>query len=231
MKIIIVSCTKKKTLKGFIDDTPLGKSWKKNPDIWNGLPYLDNKLGLSECYNKSIEKIDIESGHDDDVVLAFCHDDLYLTDLFLKEKLEKAFETYDVVGVAGSSSFSLKNERVAWHFSPKESWAGFVEHPCQNGGSEQTYMSYFGRVPSQVVVIDGLFIAVKLQTLIANNIRFQEQYKFHLYDTAFCLECLKKDLKIGVVGIHTCHLSHGLGLNSEEYIQGEKLLKEQYGEK
>jgi len=227
-KIAVVSCTQKKTKEEFDTKTPLGKSIQKLlklGEIDYYTPFLDNKKGLSECYNLGIEKY-----KDCDTIL-FCHDDLFLLDIFLREKLEKAFKSYDVVGVAGSSSFSLKNERISWHISPKESWSGFVEHPYINGVEGQTYMTYFGPVPKSVAVLDGLLICCKVKPLIDNNIRFQEQYKFHLYDTSFCLECLKKDLKLGVIGIHVQHNSHGLGLNSDEYIQGEQILKQQYGTK
>ena len=236
--IIPISCTQQLTLKEFYDNTCLGQSIIKHRKVGNicGAEkiFLDNKKGLSECYNEAIE-IMIESvkagAIPEDSILMFVHDDLYISDIFLKEKLEKAMETYDVVGVAGSSDFSLNRERIGWHISPKESWAGFVEHPYTNSVDDQTYMSYFGPTPKNVAVIDGLIICVKLKSLIDNNIRFQEQYKFHLYDTAFCLECLKKQLKIGVINLHVYHLSHGLGLNSEEYLEGEKLLRKQYGSK
>jgi len=233
--IIPISCTQQKTLKDFRENTCLGQSIEKHDAIGNVCDinkiFLDNKRGLSECYNEAIEDIfgDVKVGHvPEDSILLFCHDDLYISDIFLKEKLLKAMETYDVVGVAGSSDFSLNRERIGWHISPKSSWAGFVEHPYTNGVDGQTYMSYFGPTPKDVAVIDGLIICVKLKSLIDNNIRFQEQYKFHLYDTAFCLECLKKQLKIGVINLHVYHLSHGLGLNSEEYLEGEKILRKQY---
>ena len=221
MKIIIISCTQK-SMEDFMSE-PLGQSWKKHPDIDDGIIYDNNTKGLSECYNNAIDKIN------ENAILLFCHDDLFLLDLFLKEKLEKAFETYDVVGVAGSSYFSLKNERVAWHISPKESWSGFVEHPYTNGVDGQTYMTYFGPTPKQVAIIDGLFIAVKFQTLIDNNISFQEEFTFDGYDTSFCLECLKKNLKIGVTNIHTYHLSHGEGIRDDKYIEVSNMLRKKYG--
>lgn len=231
-KIIIISCTQKN--KEEFKHTPLGKSIEKQhklDNIFDSIIFTENKKGMSECYNSGMKEIMSSNDKIDDIIVIFCHDDLYLLDVFLKEKLEKSFETFDVVGVAGSSSFSLKNERVAWHFSPKESWSGFVEHPYQNGGSEQTYMTYFGPVPKKVAIVDGLFIAVKLKSLIDNDVRFNEIFKFHGYDTAFCLECLKKNLKIGVAGIHTCHLSHGEGIRNDSYVEMSNLLREQYREK
>ena len=97
MKLIAVSCTMEKDEKTFFDNFPLGKSVKKNTDIYESIIFFDNKKGLSECYNEAIEKAKQDKMLEDSVLL-FCHDDLSLGDIFLKEKLEKAFETFDVVG-------------------------------------------------------------------------------------------------------------------------------------
>ena len=222
--IYIISCTKNNKVE--FSKSPLGESITKHKQIGNisdSIIYFNNTKGLSENYNDAIRKIKT-----DNPILIFCHDDVYLLDIFLKEKLIKAFKEYDVVGVAGSSYLSLKNERIAWHISPKNTWSGYVEHPYDK---DQQYMSYFGPTPKRVAVIDGLFIAVKLNTLIDNNIKFQEEFKFDGYDTSFCLECLKKDLNIGVVNIHTQHLSHGEGIKNNDYIIISNILKEKYHKK
>lgn len=186
------------------------------PSNWNGteiIVYFDNKKGLSECYNEAIEaEMRIKTDY-----LVFIHDDVLITDAFWKEKLEGWFTTYDVIGVAGSSNFSVKRKPVCWSNCPPKDWAGSVEHPSddKSGGVGGTFITSFGMTPKQVLVIDGLFMAVNLRRL--GDVRFDPVFNFDFYDTDFCISCVKAGLKIGVVNIMCYHDSHGKGIKSERY--------------
>ena len=202
MKLLLVSCTKKS--KSEFDETPLGKSLSKHKDI-KSLIYYNNSTGLSECYNKAIKQAKQEKY--DTIILV--HDDVYLTDIFLKEKLEKAFQQYDIVGIAGSSEFKLK-QPIVWHNSSRDSWAGAAEHSLKDGNdSDNTYWTFFGPTPKKCIVIDGVFIAINLNKIKNDTILFDEQFTFHFYDLDMCINAYKLGFVTGVTNIHMTHMSHG----------------------
>ena len=173
-----------------------------------------NRRGLSTIYNEAIDR-EQKAGDFDALVLV--HDDVYLTDVFWKEKLEKGFENYDIIGLAGTSYLSLKNMNlttpIAWHNSPKDRWVGSVEHQTPNKDSFQ--WTHFGPAPAPALTIDGLFIAVNLKTI--EDVRFDEDFAFHFYDLCFCLDAYKKQKNVGVANIHTTHMSRGEGILNKEY--------------
>ena len=48
----------------------------------------------------------------------------------------------------------------------------------------------FGDVPKDVILLDGLFLAVRTKSIALHDVRFDEQLKgFHCYDIKFCLDC------------------------------------------
>lgn len=206
MKFAIVSCTSSN--ESDFKNLPLGKSisrLSKAIDFTTDIFY-ENTAGLSTRYNEAIDK------HKDSVdALVFVHDDVFISDVFLDEKLEQGFKTYGILGVAGSSRFLL-NEPIVWHNSPKDTWSGSVEHPMVNkgatGSTAQTYYwSSFGPAPKTCAVIDGLFIAADLKQI--GKVRFQPEFDFHFYDLAFCMEAYFEKVKVGTSNIHLTHMSHG----------------------
>lgn len=235
MNLILVSCSQKNEKE--ILNTPIYKSYQK----LNKINAIDHKIlftsntnGLSKSYNKSIKIIENNIKNNlykkEDTYIIFVHDDVYITDIFLKEKLQKAFNNFDIVGVAGSTIIDLNSERVGWHLSSKEYLSGSVEHLVNNKiENSPTYWTYFGITPKRVIVIDGLFIAVKYTSINDKNyLYFDEQFTFDLYDIDFCLNANKHNLKIGTYNIHLTHLSQGEGINDERYIKSEHLLRKKY---
>ena len=137
----------------------------------------------------------------------FVHDDVEIHSVDLKQRLNKAIEKYDIVGVAGSSSHSLKSP-VLWHNSPREQWSGAVEHPVVEDGD--TYSTnYFGEYPKQVITLDGLFLAVNMEKALEHELSFDEQFDFHFYDLDFSVSASTKGMKCGTWNIPTTHYSHG----------------------
>lgn len=211
MNIEVVSCTQ--CDENAFDKTPLGKSLIKH-----NLPlkvFFNNENGMPMCYNKALH----ESNAD---YILFVHDDVFLNDVFLIEKLEKAFNKFDVVGLAGSSNFSIERTPICWHNSPKESWSGAVLHPMVDKHDDKFIMTTFGETPKQVVIVDGLFIAINRKKVIEANVRFNEAFDFHFYDTAFCIDATLAKLSIGTVPILCTHMSHGGGIKTPEYAQLQK---------
>ena len=230
MRFAIVSCTT--STEETFKNTSLGKSLSRLEKIldFSTKIFYENKEGLSTCYNKAIEVFlkrrqdELVNYKDSIDALVFVHDDVSLTDIFLDEKLETGFKTYGILGVAGSSKFSL-NEPVVWHNSPKECWSGAVEHPMVNKdvAPGSFYYTLFGATPKTCAVIDGVFIAIDLTKI--GKLRFQEEFMFHFYDLAFCMEAYFEKIKIGTTNVHLTHMSHGDYRNSGWTEMQDKFVK------
>ncbi len=215
----LVSCTKRNERDR--DHLPIWENLYQHKLIrgTDATIFFENAEGLSKRYNEAIET---ELSHGTKY-LVFVHDDVLITDAFWREKLREGFDKFDVIGVAGSSNFSVKRTPVCWSNCPQKDWAGAVEHPVRDksGGKTGTYVTSFGPTPKEVLVVDGLFMAVNLMKI--GNVRFDEKFDFDFYDADFCINCVKSGLKLGVVNVMCYHDSHGAGIRSERY---ENLQKE-----
>ena len=182
--------------------------------------HVNNKDSLSSVYNQYINK-DFKNE-----ILVMCHDDLYIDDLKLQEKIQTALKTYDVIGLAGTTGPLNIRPPVLWHImgGPRENYRGSVAHFKERGNTKQLFSTNFGLTPDRVLLIDGLFIATKVQTLLDNNIKFDETNpaRFHFYDLDFCLQCNAAKLKIGVWPIWCIHASHGLQEYTSEFLTGQE---------
>lgn len=177
-----------------------------------------NTTGLSKLYNYYLSSEDIL-----DDIIVFMHDDVEVHDQFFVEKLIKAHETYDIVGLAGATTQKYSRDKpTVWHHckeNPNDT-RGIVAHYIPkgfNGVAENHYNSaYFGPTPAPVAVIDGLFMSVKGESLAGKNVTFDNDFDFHHYDMAFCVRAKKAGLNIGVWPIFVVH--HGLGeFNTPEW--------------
>jgi hypothetical protein len=169
----------------------------------------DNRLGLSSAYNAKLRKYAATEVE----FLVFVHDDVYIDDLKLPDKLTAAHAKlgYDIIGAAGAVQARVA-EPALWHLmSERTQHRGFVHHFLDNG---QVHCSSFGPTPSEVVLIDGVFMAVHLPSVVRKGWQFNENYEFHHYDLASCLDAKKKGLRIGVYPIHIIHESPGLDSTS-----------------
>jgi GT2 family glycosyltransferase len=212
----------------FIIATPLSKSdFQEKAAIAITLDKLncdyeviyENKEGLTKVYNRFITE------DNKGKKLIFIHDDVIVEDLFIFEKLDLAFEKFDIIGLAGATKCDLNAQIMAWHLmAPRESYVGEVAH--SKGGINWT--TVFGQTPARALVIDGLFIAVNVDILLETGTRFDEDFDFHHYDISFCLQANKNKLKIGVYPIRVVHFGLGDSMNSPEWVENAKKFKEKY---
>lgn len=204
-KVVIVSCTQKGPNQH--SEVLLYQSFEsggmsrfaKLDMVW------ENTEGLSAVYNRKISEY-ANSGVD---FLVFVHDDVYIDDLKLEDKLNMArFNLgFQIIGVAGAVALKIEFPAL-WHImTGKNEGRGFVHHSV---GGPQTAVVNFGPTPSEVLVMDGLFMAIHLPSILASRWRFNEAYRFHHYDLASCLDAAKHGVKMGVFPIHLIHLSKGL---------------------
>lgn len=183
----------------------------------------NNQLGLSERYNQILNK---HSNNFDNIV--FIHDDVFVDDALVCEKLERAHSKFDIVGLAGGVNPKIKAPAL-WHlmcggFNGGNLY-GAVSHPCT---SDQIMFTNFGPTPARVAILDGLFLSILTKRTNETKWRFNENYNFHHYDIASCLDANKHKLKLGVAPIWVMHNSPGLlSFEDKNFLQSqEKFLKE-----
>jgi len=212
------------------------------------VPFCENKIGLSELYQSYLDGTEIE---DADYVI-FMHDDLVIHDHFVFKKLINAHQTYDIVGLAGATSQDYtKSGPPVWHLAmdhPSDG-RGFVSHFVPKGfnGAPEPYVNsaYFGPSPSPVVVIDGLFISIKLSSIFTkdtdDDLRyldcsmhhatqlFDKEFTFHHYDLSFAWNAHDHDLSMGVCPIFCIHAGLGEFRDDNLWQDLAKRFKAKYG--
>lgn len=182
-----------------------------------------NREGLSVMYNSILK----EHLNDFDYIV-FLHDDVYVDDLGVCEKLIKAHTQFDIVGLAGGVNPIIKAPAL-WHLMcggfQSNNLRGAVSHPCSK---DQIMFTSFGPTPARVAILDGLFLSVKTKSVKETNWKFNESYNFHHYDIASCIDANKKKLKLGVAPIWVMHNSPGLLSFEDKNFNAsqEKFLKE-----
>jgi hypothetical protein len=222
-KVAIVSCTRK--LKEEAHTLPLYRSWKDGLNTPNYKLDIvwDNEDGMPVVYNRKLQEY-----KDTEVEFVVCvHDDVYIDDLKLYEKLKQANGLgYNLVGLAGGLNPRLSDPAL-WHIMvDRNQQRGEVAHPA--GNNNQTMTTSFGPTPSRVAIMDGLFIAVHMPSVSKTDWKFNENYTFHHYDISSCIDANRKALKLGVYPIHVIHSSPGLlSIHNKIWANSnEKFLKE-----
>lgn len=185
----------------------------------------ENSEGLSKVYNRKMKQ---HAGGGVEFIV-FVHDDVYIDDLKLVEKLSIAHNSlgYDIIGVAGSAGLKVAYPSL-WHLmsDPKDR-RGFVSHFAAPG---QIICSSYGGTPSRVVAADGLFLGVHLPTALERGWKFNESYEFHHYDVSSCLDAVRLGLKVGVYPIHLIHDSPGLeSLSNPQWNASNQKFLSEYG--
>ncbi len=222
MKFCIFCCTKhsdeKQTelYKSVIEFEKLDVFFKK-----------ENADGLSASYNNFLNS---KEADEYDAVI-FCHDDLYIDDLKLEQKLMKAFDLgYDIVGLAGCINPAIQKPAL-WHLMAGGvqggNLRGRVGHFADNN-SDDYFVTSFGKTPSRVIILDGLFLAVNIKAAKAAKWKFNENYNFHHYDIASCLDANSKKLRLGVYPINVMHRSHGLKDFDKKFTESEERFLKEY---
>jgi hypothetical protein len=165
----------------------------------------NNTQGLSKRYNAFIDKCGSRYEY-----IVFVHDDVFVDDLNVCQKLINAHNNFDIVGLAGGVNPVVKPPAL-WHIMcggfGSGNLRGAVAHPAT---ADSIAMTSFGITPCRVAVLDGLFLSVKVSSIKKVGWKFNENYTFHHYDIASCIDANKKKLKLGVTPIWVIHNSPGL---------------------
>lgn len=232
--ITIVSATKEPQ-QSFSTNTALGRTLSisyPRYDISTRIFY-NNKIGLSELYNTVINDPTV----DKDEILLFLHDDVFLPDFFWFKRAVSALKIFDLIGVAGNKR-RIPNQ-PAWCFTdvrlePPERgvvWDDFgnLSGIVGQGDSFPCKLSIFGVQSMRCKLLDGVLLGAKKSVFVDNDIRFDEQFKFHFYDMDICRQFESAGLKIGTADISVIHESPG-NFGSPSWQAGYNRYLEKWGQ-
>ena len=164
---------------------------------------FDNTRALPEIYNARIRAPD-GSG-----LLVFVHDDVWIDDYFLADRVIEGLRTYDVIGVAGNRRRA--DHQPAWGFlDTRWTWdkanvSGSIAHGAKPFGA----VSFYGPAPADCELLDGVFLAARKSALLASGVLFDPRFDFHFYDLDFCRSARSRGLRLGTWPICLTHQSGG----------------------
>jgi hypothetical protein len=188
--------------------------------------HYQNKKGLPSLYNQYISE-----EYKNDYVI-FVHDDVLIADMFASDKIFAGFEKYDIIGLAGSTKI-VNKDFPAWHFMAgwqdpsigKKYSVGEVAHKFPDGNITT---SQYGPAWGRALLLDGLFLGVKIESLLKSSCTFDEDFKFHHYDLSFCLRANEAKLKMGVIQLFCYHAGLGDSINTDEWKQSAATFNQKY---
>ena len=176
----------------------------------------NGEKNLSQVYNEIIS----ESIYD---VVVLCHDDIYFDTKNWFKKIIKHFEKtdYGILGMAGTTH--MPSSGMWWEDRSK--MFGIVNHESGGRKWESKYSDSLGNDIKEVVVVDGVFIALD-KTKIKQN--FDESVDgFHMYDINFCFRNFIEGVKIGVLtDVRITHKS--VGMTNEQWDTNRQIFSEKY---
>lgn len=156
-------------------------------------------------------------------IVVLCHDDINFDNKGWGRKLIKHFTktNYGILGVAGTTN--MPSSGMWWENRKK--MVGIVNHKHLDNKWESKYSTSLGNDIEQVVVVDGLFMAINKERIKSN---FIEDFDgFHFYDISFCFENYIAGVLIGV--IYDVRITHNsIGQTNETWEQNKIKFAERY---
>jgi Glycosyltransferase like family len=168
---------------------------------------FENQRGLPDIFNARLAQ---PAGAE---VLVFVHDDVWIEDYFFVDRVLNGVGVFDVIGLAGNRrrlpsqpSWAFVRDaagNLVWDDS--QYLSGRVAHGKHPFGD----VSFFGAVPAECELLDGVFLAAKKSQLNAAQVRFDPRFEFHFYDMDFCRSARAQGLRLGTWPICLTHQSSG----------------------
>ena len=190
----------------FWSESPLGLSLKRLQHDARLKPHIvfANARNLPDIFNARIASPDRSQA------LVFVHDDVWLDDYFLVDRVIEGLQAFDLIGVAGNRRrlpfqpawFAVD---IAGTWDDASNLSGAVAHGARPFGPVTRY----GDCPASCELLDGVFIAVRKAPLADHGILFDPRFDFHFYDLDFCRSARECSLHLGTWPICLTHQSVG----------------------
>ena len=189
----------------FWEKSALGLSLRRlgHDQRWAPCLAFENRRGLPGIFNERI------MADNSDEILVFVHDDVWIDDYFLFDRVIEGLRHYDVIGVAGNRR-RVPNQ-AAWAFVAPNTWddkanlSGAVAHGQHPFGE----ISSYGPAPAECELLDGVFLAGRTAVLREKQAFFDPRFDFHFYDMDFCRTARQRGLRLGTWPICMTHQSGG----------------------
>ena len=172
-----------------------------------------NRRGLPDIYNARIAAPEPAD------VLVFIHDDVWIDDFFITDRVLEGLRTYDVIGAAGNRR--RRPGQPSWCIvdmqgTPEDgaNFTGRIAHAAHPFG----VVSFFGAVPGDCELLDGVFLAARKSVLTERGVGFDPRFDFHFYDMDFCRSARLRGLRLGTWPICLTHQSAG-GFGGEQWTE------------
>ena len=205
-KLLIVAATRAAP-NPFMESMPLGRSMRRisfDRRI-EARPAFNNKSGLPAVYNRQIRE------ENRDKMLLFVHDDVWLDDCFVYDRVEEALRIFDIVGLAGNTR--RLPHQPAWGFTTESPFVPeerrHLSGIVSDGEGPLGKPSRYGPTGLQCLSLDGVFLAARCATLLDSGVRFDERFTFDFYDLDFCRSAEAAKLRLGTWPIAITHASLG----------------------
>jgi hypothetical protein len=225
VKIEVISATKHSE-EVFWNKSALGISLRRLPHDTRVIPRItfNNRKGLPLIYNDAILSAKNRS------FLVFIHDDVWIDDYFLSNRIREGLSQFDIIGVAGNRKRT--SQQPAWLFNDlhftrddKSNLTGAVAHAKHPFGN----ITYFGEVPAECELLDGVLLAARKAVLVNASCFFDPRFDFHFYDLDFCRTAKQKKLTLGTWPISITHQSSGV-FGSEQWKRSYTTYIDKWGE-
>ena len=183
-----------------------------------------NADGLPTVFNAHINEINRNK------ILLFIHDDVWIDDYFVVDRLLDAVNTYDLVGVAGNTRRLTR--QVAWTYINERFDADDRLHltgAVADGESPFGKVVFFGPAPRACRLLDGVFLAAPCDVLLDREVSFDARFSFHFYDMDFCRTAELQGLRLGSWPIAITHVSRG-GCNTQPWQDARAKYLEKWGD-
>ncbi len=201
--LLVVAATRLEP-EAFAGTTLLGRSLAQPAHAGYGhhIAYA-NREPLACAYNRGLEQAD------DDTVVVFCHDDLWLGEDSLGPPLAEALERFDLVGVAGNGR-RCDGQQAWWLAADGSGWDhAHLVGRLQHGTPEASQLQTYGPSPAAAALLDGVLLAGRAGVLRRAGLRFDPALPFHFYDLDLCRAAEAAGLRLGVWPLNLIHASGG----------------------
>ena len=225
MKVEIISATRL-SRQDFEAKSALGRSLRRlayEPRLFMRIT-LSNTRGLPQIYNESIAAADPES------IVVMMHDDVWIDDYFLCQRLAEGLARYDVIGVAGNrrrlpgqSGWAFLDESL--RMDDKANFSGAVAHGQYPFGA----VDHYGESPADCELLDGVLLAARKSVLAEKRVGFDPRFAFDFYDMDFCRAARASGLRLGTWPLCVTHQSVGVGYRTERWKNAYRTYLEKWG--